>query len=153
MDRPNLGELYRVMGYRVKSLWNQSLSRNTYLSYFIPAFFLPQLPPIRLLYEDFCESSVSAEADACFRSDRLKIYSRAEVCLLWFDIEPSLPFLGHTVTSSLILWPMVFDIYKRTTSYLPTLSLCKFKFQIGCNHRWWLETIRVVSHIECYRVL
>lgn len=44
---------------------------------------------------------------------------------------------------------MVFVIYKRTPSYLATLSLCKFKFQIDCNHRCWLETIRPVAHADC----
>lgn len=68
-------------------------------------------------------------------------------------IEPLLPPLGHTVTSSLIWRPMVFVIYKHTTSYLATLSLSKFKFRIGSNHRCWLETIRLDAHTDCDKAL
>lgn len=156
MDRPNPERLYRMTrrGWRVYEI-NPS-SPNTPLSHlFLHFFFLlhslldfPLLIP--LLCEDFCVSGVSQQKLTCVSTQRgLGFTPEQRACLLWFDAEPLLPFLGRPVTSSLILRPLVFVIYKCTTSYLATLSLHKFKFQIDCDHRCWLETIRLAVQVEC----
>lgn len=113
------------------------------LIHWILAFFY-SLPPafpqaIPSLCKDFCLFGVSQHRRTPVSAPRFTPARRP--CLLWFDVESTLPLLGRQVTSSLISRPQVFVIYKCAMSYLVTPSLRKFILQIDSDlrlHIWGL---------------